>query len=180
MLEMEPNSADLNYTQPRYNNVSYFTAGASSASSHLPSTSTEPSTDAIATILPTKRKARSQRVCQPCRLRKVKSSYTSPCQTCIERGHPELCHYLPEQPSKRVYMSVAPPLDPQTNDTQRQMLSKEKWIGDRISAVEAILKELRDAVQHIQRDIRQGVPASLNSTQVDSASTPGESAVVKG
>jgi hypothetical protein len=49
----------------------------------------------IADILRRKRKARPQKACQPCRIRKVKCTYETPCHTCVERNHPELCAYEP-------------------------------------------------------------------------------------
>jgi hypothetical protein len=57
----------------------------------------------VASVLRTKRKPPHQKVCQPCRLRKVKCTYDTPCETCVKRGHPELCHYE-SIPSKRVHL----------------------------------------------------------------------------
>jgi hypothetical protein len=54
-----------------------------------------PETSDIADILRRKRKARPQKACQPCRIRKVKCTYETPCHTCVERNHPELCAYEP-------------------------------------------------------------------------------------
>jgi hypothetical protein len=54
-----------------------------------------PEASDIADILRRKRKARPQKACQPCRIRKVKCTYETPCHTCVERNHPELCAYEP-------------------------------------------------------------------------------------
>jgi len=49
--------------------------------------------------------ARGQKACNPCRQRKVRCSYESPCQTCADRQHPELCQY--DAPlSKRVQLGA--------------------------------------------------------------------------
>src|ERR1700742_416861 len=44
-------------------------------------------------IIRRKRKVRKARVCYPCRQRKVKCDYGTPCQRCIDREHPDLCSY---------------------------------------------------------------------------------------
>ncbi len=46
-------------------------------------------------ILRQRRKARTTRACYPCRQRKVRCPYGSPCQRCVDRQHPELCSYQP-------------------------------------------------------------------------------------
>ncbi|KAK1760174.1 C6 transcription factor [Echria macrotheca] len=50
--------------------------------------------------------AQGQKACAPCRARKVRCSYQLPCQTCVERQHPNLCVY--DAPSKRVLVSSLP------------------------------------------------------------------------
>ncbi|KAK5991489.1 hypothetical protein PT974_09772 [Cladobotryum mycophilum] len=39
--------------------------------------------------------------CYPCRQRKVKCDHGQPCQTCQKRGHPQICTYGIDAPSKR-------------------------------------------------------------------------------
>ncbi|OQV01633.1 Fungal specific transcription factor domain-containing protein [Cladophialophora immunda] len=40
-----------------------------------------------------RRDNRTPRACYPCHQRKVKCNYVKPCQTCIDRGYPEICIY---------------------------------------------------------------------------------------
>ncbi|KAK5310956.1 hypothetical protein LTR93_011874 [Exophiala xenobiotica] len=44
-------------------------------------------------ILRRKRKPRERRACYPCRQRKVKCNYETPCQRCIDRDHVDVCSY---------------------------------------------------------------------------------------
>ncbi|CAK7562687.1 MAG: hypothetical protein SEPTF4163_000537 [Sporothrix epigloea] len=50
-------------------------------------------------ILHLYRKKRYGTACWPCRQRKVKCDTKKPCETCIKRGHAQLCLFKPEQPS---------------------------------------------------------------------------------
>jgi len=67
-----------------------------SSSHHQPSLAP----DDVNEILRQKRKTRLQRACYPCRQRKVKCDNATPCQTCKDRQHSQLCTYEP--PSKRI------------------------------------------------------------------------------
>jgi hypothetical protein len=60
-----------------------------------------PSPESLNDMIRNKRKAGSQRVCQPCRLRKVKCDYGVPCRTCVKRDYPMLFQYASSTTSTR-------------------------------------------------------------------------------
>ena len=110
---------------------------------------TEPDPNDIDTLLRRKRKRRTQKVCQPCRLRKVKCTYETPCHSCLERGHPELCIYDPDPSAKRVRNH------PASEDSESWLPSKEEWreVRDRLATVDRLLRELRDSVGTLRADL---------------------------
>ena len=69
------------------------------AAHHADPCGESPAQSDIEKALLRKRKARGQRACNPCRQRKVKCNYETPCKTCVDRNHPNLCRY--QLPSKR-------------------------------------------------------------------------------
>ncbi|KAF2120319.1 hypothetical protein BDV96DRAFT_567048 [Lophiotrema nucula] len=96
-----------------------------------------------------KRKAQGQRACEPCRQRKVRCSYETPCQTCLSRGHPELCVY--EAPLKRVQIRVA------SNHAAAAAEETENStpVGSELSDIHRKLGLLETAVLEIQQSIGQ-------------------------
>ncbi|KIV99253.1 uncharacterized protein PV09_09024 [Verruconis gallopava] len=106
--------------------------------------SSRPSADSIGEALLAKRRARPQKVCRPCRLRKVKCSYEIPCQTCIERGHPELCQYVADPPAKRVAVESSAS---RAGDAEQWAPSKQEWdaLQQRLVNIESLLVELKEA-----------------------------------
>lgn len=48
-------------------------------------------TKRVSELLKRKRRVRGIKSCFPCRHRKVKCSGDLPCESCVSRGHPELC-----------------------------------------------------------------------------------------
>jgi hypothetical protein len=54
-------------------------------------------------ILRERQLARNRKACLPCRERKVRCNHQQPCQTCVKRGHADLCFYnqAPESRSPR-------------------------------------------------------------------------------
>lgn len=141
--------------------------------------------DTIDAILRTKRKRRSQRVCQPCRLRKVKCTYEVPCQSCAERGHPELCTYGPDlPPPKRVYTDKAGSKGLFADDGGEHWLpSKQEWdeMRDKLITVDQLLRELGDDVGQLLTDVRgQGKAASRSSPETSSAGGALDPVVVQG
>jgi len=132
----------------------------------------EPEADAIDALLRKKRKRRTQRVCQPCRLRKVKCTYETPCQSCTERGHPELCIYDSDLAAKRVQTHMATPLDPPAEDSERWLPSKQEWreVCDRLATVDRLLRDLRDSVSNLRAEISDPVKTiPRSSLEADSA-----------
>jgi len=106
-------------------------------------------TNEVAAALRTKRRRRSQKVCQPCRLRKVKCTYEIPCQSCVERGHAELCSYAPQPQQKRAHERRTSPQAPPTNAGAAHWLpSKQEWdeMCDSLSTVSRLLRDLQDQV----------------------------------
>jgi hypothetical protein len=94
-----------------------------------------------------KRKARGPRACDPCRQRKVKCDYETPCNTCIDRDHPELCLY--QIPSKRVnFGSFTETLLPNSDDG-RPSGTEWNWICTKLNNVEQSLLELKKDLRHL-------------------------------
>ncbi|SCO42060.1 uncharacterized protein FFNC_08303 [Fusarium fujikuroi] len=67
---------------------------------NIPRYPNAPRTEAAATqppdlksILRVRQLARIRKACLPCRERKVRCNHQQPCQTCIKRGHSDLCFY---------------------------------------------------------------------------------------
>ena len=54
-------------------------------------TTTSPSD--LRRVLRQRQLARNRRACLPCRERKVRCDHQQPCQTCLKRGHADLCFY---------------------------------------------------------------------------------------
>lgn len=108
----------------------------------------------IEALLRSKRKRRSQKVCQPCRLRKVKCTYETPCNSCVERGHPELCVYDPDPPAaKRVFADKAG-----GEDSHGHLPSKEEWdeMRQKLANVDQMLREMRDNIGLLRADLSSG------------------------
>lgn len=97
-------------------------------------------------ILRRKRKARGQRACQPCRQRKVKCSYGSPCKTCSDRDHPELCAY--GSPSKPINLASAPETLSRPSDGGNHLGPEWDWIWTKITSIEHSLQELKTDLEH--------------------------------
>jgi len=57
-------------------------------------------------ILRERQLARNRKACLPCRERKVRCNHQQPCQTCVKRGHSDLCFYdqppVPKSPRREV------------------------------------------------------------------------------
>jgi hypothetical protein len=98
-------------------------------------------------ILRRKRKARGQRACYPCRQRKVKCNYQTPCQKCVDRDHPELCLY--QLPSKRLNFGSPPETVPPKSYDVRPAGPEWDWISSKIDNVEQSLQELKNHLRKI-------------------------------
>jgi len=140
-----------------------------------PAETPESEQNAVATILRTKRRRRTQRVCQPCRLRKVKCTYEIPCQSCVERGHAELCTYTPQPPPKRARERRASPQMQLMNTGAALWLPpKQEWdeMRDSLSTVSQLLRDLRDRASKSNTEL-SGQRRATSRTSPDASSTGG-------
>jgi len=113
-----------------------------------------PDVENVDTILRRKRKARSGlRACYPCRQRKVKCSYDTPCQTCVEREHPEICSYDP--PPKRVDVE---------GSASRLIQNSEPWVPSKHEWDE--LRAKLNTIEHILQELRQSIRQSATTNPV--------------
>ena len=119
-------------------------------------------------ILRRKRKARGQRACYPCRQRKVKCNYGTPCKTCADRDHPELCLY--QQPSKRVDISSFPETSHPNSDDTTYLSPEWDWIASKIDNIEKSLQELKNGLKHLAAGYQYPLAGS-KSPLVDQAAT---------
>jgi hypothetical protein len=189
-LVLDRYEAESGHPNPSHGPITDTTMTAPSPSSSFPTTT---STSTNTTSIPylsaeqLKRKSRSQRVCQPCRLRKVKCTYETPCRTCIERGHPELCHYLPEVSSKRARAGKSPPpradlhdhaIEPDDPRLSSSMLQSQ--LNERISSIEEQLKQMNKSLNQIQASLAQTSHIQVISGQQESEAASSASASVKG
>jgi hypothetical protein len=66
-------------------------------------------------ILRERQLARNRKACLPCRERKVRCNHQQPCQTCVKRGHADLCFYdqapEPRSPRREVIQVNQPATD---------------------------------------------------------------------
>jgi hypothetical protein len=128
--------------------------------------------NAIDTLLRRKRKRRMQRVCQPCRLRKVKCTYETPCRSCVERGHAELCIYEPDPSAKRVHTHIATAQDPPADGDECWLPSKEEWreVCDRLATLDRLLRELGENVSNLRADLSAQAKSNISRSSPDAAS----------
>lgn len=87
--------------------------------------------------------AKGQKACNPCRLRKVKCSYESPCRVCVNREHVELCVY--EAPLKRINLEPASGTPVMTPPAEARLTSRDEWdaLCNRITQLEQGLQATR-------------------------------------
>lgn len=140
------------------------------------STSSQP-VEGINEALLAKRRARPQKVCRPCRLRKVKCSYELPCQTCIERGHPELCQYMADPPVKRVAVESSMS---RGDDGEQFTPSREEWdtLQNRLANIESLLLEVKDRAVATAHTRRSDLSRSNETDEEGSVSDPGNPAIL--
>ena len=71
-------------------------------------------------ILRERQLARNRKACLPCRERKVRCNHQQPCQTCVKRGHSDLCFYdqppVPSSPRQGVIQVNQPATDSDHNN----------------------------------------------------------------
>jgi hypothetical protein len=92
-----------------------------------------------------KRKSRGQRACNPCRQRKVKCNYETPCKTCADRNHPDLCRY--QIPSKRPDLSSSTPNLP--SNAVHNGTKQAEW-----SRLCAKLDQVDHSLRELKRELR--------------------------
>ena len=111
--------------------------------------SSESDVNAVETILRTKRRRRSQKVCQPCRLRKVKCTYEIPCRSCVERGHADLCTYAPQPSPKDAKASRTSLTRPSIDKGTEWVPPKQEWeeMRNNISTINQALRDLQSQNQ---------------------------------
>ena len=115
-------------------------------------------------------------MCAPCRVRKVKCSYDTPCRSCAERGHPELCDYSALEPR-----GCQAPLDGEGNaegataddgdapgawDEYYVSPKGDEWrdLRDKVGGIERLLRELGDELRQLRRDVNQ-IKSSPNESR---------------
>lgn len=131
-------------------------------------------------ILRRKRKARERRACYPCRQRKVKCNYETPCQRCIDRDHVNLCSYqqvpkgVPDTPSTSKAASVLNDAPSGRNLDWNQLWSK-------LQTIEAALRDIKnEIIGHVQpshkavTSVRHAILPAQGEREVHTAAaTPG-------
>ena len=106
-------------------------------------------------ILRRKRKARKARVCYPCRQRKVKCDYGTPCQRCIDREHPELCSYQQTPKTRSLDLNlVSSSADSASASTiiqpapeGRPPAENQNQLWTKLESVEALLQDVQGKLQ---------------------------------
>ena len=135
-----------------------------------------PPVETINEQLLAKRRARPQKVCRPCRLRKVKCSYELPCQTCIERGHPELCQYMADPPAKRV--AVESSMARGDDDQWAPSRDEFRELQNRLTNIESLLLEVREKTAIIPQTRRSDHSRSHETDEEGSVSDQGNPAIL--
>jgi Fungal specific transcription factor domain/Fungal Zn(2)-Cys(6) binuclear cluster domain len=94
-------------------------------------------------ILSQKRKPRNKTACIPCRKRKVGCDKTSPCQTCIERRHPELCVYESTNDIGSPFMNMTSIVSPSPSEHVSVPKNYLDMLMSKVDQLEHSLRELR-------------------------------------
>lgn len=135
-------------------------------SEQRPGTPTE-----INQILRRKRKARERRACYPCRQRKVKCNYGTPCQRCIDRDHIELCTYQETLRASDAESSRNPPTSSGDSLQATQLWSK-------LNTVEQCLRDIKTEIR--SRGFSPEDDSVLTrASQTDLSGAPGKSMQVQ-
>ncbi|OAL17696.1 hypothetical protein AYO22_11352 [Fonsecaea multimorphosa] len=100
-------------------------------------------------VLRQRRDNRTPRACYPCHQRKVKCNYVKPCQTCIDRGYPEICIYdapraksFPETSSSSAAASASA-------STNTPAASDEPAVAQKAALFEQTLWKMRDDIDRV-------------------------------
>ena len=124
-------------------------------SSEYPSQSSEhPSRPSeAAEVVRRKRKAQGQRACFPCRQRKVRCSYETPCQTCVSRDHPELCTY--DAPLKRVHIHATADHVAEDPEFSRPTKSELDLIHTKLEMLEKFVLDIQQSISQLSAAVGQ-------------------------
>ncbi|KAK7887782.1 hypothetical protein LTR67_009685 [Exophiala xenobiotica] len=130
-------------------------------------------------ILRRKRKARERRACYPCRQRKVKCNYETPCQRCIDRDHVDLCSY--QQAAKGPTDAEQLPNPPVTSSSHGPHRAAPDWnqLWSKLQTIEVFLRDIKNEVaSHITSpaesalSVRQGVSPSQGTREANTTAAP--------
>lgn len=93
-------------------------------------------------ILRQRRKARTTRACYPCRQRKVRCPYGTPCQRCIDRQHPDLCSYqqAPKNPDPEPSSQLRAPSLP---EGEKPPAAELNHLWSKLESVQHLLLEVK-------------------------------------
>ncbi|KAH7173196.1 uncharacterized protein B0J16DRAFT_188142 [Fusarium flagelliforme] len=88
-------------------------------------------------ILRERQLARNRKACLPCRERKVRCNHQQPCQTCVKRGHSDLCFYdqppVPRTPRREVIQVNQPATDSDHSNDNNTFSANPASHNDRTS-----------------------------------------------
>ncbi|KAK5512213.1 hypothetical protein LTR21_006633 [Exophiala xenobiotica] len=130
-------------------------------------------------ILRRKRKARERRACYPCRQRKVKCNYETPCQRCIDRDHVDLCSY--QQAAKGPTDAEQLPNPPVTSSSHGPHRAAPDWnqLWSKLQTIEVFLRDIKNEVaSHINPpadsalSVRQGNSPSQGTREANTTAVP--------
>ncbi len=130
-------------------------------------------------ILRRKRKARERRACYPCRQRKVKCNYETPCQRCIDRNHVDLCSYQqPPQETTETEPLSNPPISSSSHGAYRAGPDwKQLW--SKLQTVEVFLRDIKNEVAghgtspaETAPSVRQGNSSSQGTREANTTVVP--------
>ncbi|KAK5314193.1 hypothetical protein LTR46_008130 [Exophiala xenobiotica] len=130
-------------------------------------------------ILRRKRKARERRACYPCRQRKVKCNYETPCQRCIDRDHVDLCSY--QQAAKGPTDAEQLPNPPVTSSSHGPHRAAPDWnqLWSKLQTIEVFLRDIKNEVaSHINSpadsalSVRQGNSPSQGTREANTTAVP--------
>ncbi|KAK5467065.1 hypothetical protein LTS15_000035 [Exophiala xenobiotica] len=130
-------------------------------------------------ILRRKRKARERRACYPCRQRKVKCNYETPCQRCIDRDHVDLCSY--QQVAKGSTDAEQLPNPPVSGSSHGPHRAAPDWnqLWSKLQTIEVFLRDIKNEVaSHITSpaesalSVRQGNPPSQGTREANTTAVP--------
>jgi len=97
-----------------------------------------------------------QKACNPCRQRKVRCSYESPCQTCVERQHPELCKY--DARLKRIQLVPGPAGSPLGASSTRLPPGDGPEAADDWDALLDKLDRLEEGLRDVRKELARRRP----------------------